>query len=61
VQTVTLALGGLFTIAGALGLVTAYRHGQQGRREDERRWFRASVVGLAVGSALFLVTVVLAG
>lgn len=57
----TLALGGLLTLAGAWALVTAFRHGQQGRREEERRWFRAAVAGLAAGSALFLVTVVLAG
>lgn len=57
----TLVLGGLATIGGAGALVVAFRHGQAGRRDDERRWFRAAVAALALGSASFLVTVLLAG
>lgn len=55
----TLALSAVLTIGGALGLVLAFRHGQAGRREAERRIFRLAVVGLAAGSALVLVTMVL--
>ena len=56
---VALASGGLLTIGGAAALVVAFRHGQAGRRDDERTWFRAAVVGLALGSLAFLVTVTL--
>lgn len=52
-----LALGGLLTIGGAAALVVAFRHGQAGRTDDERRWFRLAVAGLALGSLAFLVTV----
>ena len=58
-DVVALALGGLLTIAGAAALVVAFRHGQAGRPEDERRWFRLAVAGLALGSLAFLVTVTL--
>lgn len=61
VELVTLALGGLLTIGGAAALVVAFRHGQAGRADDERRWFRGAVVGLALGSAGFLATVLLGG
>lgn len=59
-HAVTLALGGLLTIAGAACLVLAFRHGQAGRAQDERRVFRLAVAGLASGSALFLLTTILA-
>ncbi|KGM14335.1 hypothetical protein [Cellulomonas bogoriensis] len=59
-QTFTLSLGGVLTLAGALFLVRAFRQGQEGLAENERRTFRLSVVLLAAGSALFLVTTVLA-
>lgn len=55
-----LALGAVLTIGGAAGLVVAFRHGQAGRRDVERRTFRLAVVGLAIGSLVFLATVVLA-
>lgn len=55
-----LALGGLLTIGGAGALVVAFRHGQAERRDDERRWFRLAVAGLALGSLAFLATVALA-
>ncbi len=58
---VTLTLGGLLTIGGAGALVVAFRHGQAGRADDERRWFRAAVAGLALGSLAFVATVWLAG
>ncbi|WP_250445633.1 hypothetical protein [Actinotalea sp. C106] len=60
-QTVTLALGGLLTIAGAGLLVVAFRHGQARRADEERRVFRYAVGCLAAGSALFLVTTVTSG
>ena len=56
-----LALGALLTIGGAAGLVVALRHGYAGRRDAERLTFRLAVAGLAVGSLVFLATVVLAG
>lgn len=56
---VAVALGGLLTIAGALLLVRAFRLGQAGRREDERRTFVLAVAGLAVGSLGFLAAAVL--
>lgn len=55
----TLVLGAILTVAGAAALVVAFRHGQAGRRDDERRWFRLAVAGLALGSLAFLVTVML--
>ena len=60
VDFVTLALGGLLTIGGAGALVIAFRHGQAGRTDAEQRWFRVAVAGLALGSAAFLATVLLA-
>lgn len=54
-----LVLGGLLTIGGAGALVVAFRHGQAQRRDDERRWFRLAVAGLALGSLAFLATVAL--
>jgi len=57
VEIVTLVIGGVLTIGGAGALVVAFRHGEAGRTEDERRWFRAAVGALAVGSLAFLVTV----
>jgi hypothetical protein len=53
-------VGAILTIGGAGALVVAFRHGQFGRRADERRWFTAAVVALALGSLAFLATVVLA-
>ncbi len=50
-------LGGVATLAGALALVLAFRHGQAGRRDRERVVFRLAVGALALGSALFLVHV----
>jgi len=58
VEALTLALGGLLTVGGAALLVIAFRHGQAGRVDDERRTFRLAVGGLAAGSLLFLVTTV---
>jgi VIT1/CCC1 family predicted Fe2+/Mn2+ transporter len=60
VQAVTLTLGAVLTLAGAALLVVAFRHGQAGRVDDERRIFRLAVGGLAAGSLLFLVTTVMA-
>lgn len=57
---ITLVIGAVLTIAGAGGLVIAFRHGQAGQRADERRWFVGAVVALALGSLGFLATVVLA-
>lgn len=61
VQSLTLVLGGLLTIGGAGLLVLAYRQGQAGRADDERRTFRLAVAFLATGSLFFLTTTVLAG
>lgn len=58
VHLVTLVLGGLLTIAGALALVVAFRHGQAGEPDAERRVFRLAVAGLAAGSLLFFATMV---
>lgn len=57
---VALAPGGLLTLGGAGALVVAFRHGQAGRRAEERRWFRGAVGALVLGSAAFLVTALLA-
>ncbi len=58
-DVVALALGGLLTVVGATALVVAFRHGQAGRPDDERRWFRLAVAALALGSLGFLLTVML--
>lgn len=55
-----LVLGAVLTVGGAVLLVVAFRRGQDGRRDGERRAFRLAVAGLAAGSLLFLATVVLA-
>jgi hypothetical protein len=60
VQPLALVLGALLTIGGAGLLVLAFRQGQAGRAEDERRTFRLAVGALATGSLFFLVTTVLA-
>lgn len=56
--TLLVALGGVLTISGALMLVRAFRLGQAGRPDDERRSFRLAVVGLALGSLAFLAATV---
>lgn len=56
-QIVLLALGGLLTLAGAALLVRAFRQGQAGDRDAERRTFRLAVAGLAAGSLAFFATV----
>lgn len=56
-QSFLLALGGVLTIGGAALLVLAFRRGQDGDRDAERRLFRYSVAALAAGSLCFLVTV----
>lgn len=56
--TITLALGGAASIAGAIYLVVAFRDGQAGRVDAERIRFRIATAALAVGALLFLVTVV---
>jgi hypothetical protein len=61
VETITLVLGGVLTLAGAAGLVVAFRHAQAGRHTQERRWFVLAVAALALGSLGFLATVLLAG
>jgi uncharacterized membrane protein len=58
---VTVGVGGALTLAGAALLVVALRHGQSGRGTQERRAFRLSVAAIAVGSLLFLATIVLTG
>lgn len=60
VDAVALALGAVLTIAGAGLLVLAFRQGQAGRVQEERRTFRLAVAGLAAGSLMFLVTTVMA-
>ena len=59
VQPLLLALGAVLTLGGAGLLVVAFRHGQAGRTDAERRSFRLAVTGLALGSLAFLATVVL--
>lgn len=56
-QLLLLALGGVLTIGGATLLVLAFRRGQTGDQDTERRLFRYSVAALATGSLCFLVTV----
>lgn len=58
VQSVALVLGAVLTLVGAGLLVLAYRHGQEGRRDDERRTFRLAVGLLAAGSLTFVVATV---
>ncbi|WP_149202843.1 hypothetical protein [Actinotalea subterranea] len=58
---VLLALGAVLTLGGAGLLVVAFRHGQAGRTDAERRTFRLAVAGLAAGSLALLATVVLSG
>lgn len=55
----TLILGAVATIGGAGLLVVAFRHGQAGRRDTERRTFRLAVGALTLGSLLIFATVVL--
>ncbi len=55
-----MTLGGLLTVGGAGALVVAFRHGQAGRPDAERTWFRSAVAALALGSLAFFVTVTLA-
>lgn len=57
----TLSVGAVLSIAGAVALVVAFRRGQDDRRSEERRWFALAVACLALGSLAFLVTVVLGG
>lgn len=54
-------LGAIGTIGGAGLFVAAFRRGQAGDVEAERRLFRISVAGMAVGSALFVVALMTAG
>ncbi|HQY33682.1 hypothetical protein [Actinotalea sp.] len=56
-----LALGAGGTIGGAVLLVAAFRRGQAQDRAGERRLFRSAVAALAVGSLLWLATIVVAG
>lgn len=58
-QILTLVLGAVLTLGGALLLVVAFRHGRDGRPDDEHRTFRYAVGGLAVGSLMFLATAML--
>ena len=55
-----LALGAVGTLGGAGLLVLAFRRGQVQDRAGERRLFRAAVGALAVGSLLWLATIVAA-
>jgi len=59
VTVVTFILGAAGTLGGALLLVAAYRLGQARDVAGERRLFRAAVAALALGSALWLATMVL--
>ena len=58
-DVVTLVLGAVLSLAGAAALVIAFRHGQAGRRTQERRLFPLAVAALALGSLCFLATVML--
>lgn len=58
-QLTAFALGAVLTLTGAALLVVAFRHGQAGRGDTERRTFRRAVASLAAGSALFLTAMVL--
>ena len=53
--SIALLLGAVLTLAGAALLVVAYRHGQEGRRDAERRTFRLAVGLFAAGSVTFVV------
>ncbi len=54
-----LVLGAVGTLGGAGTLVVAFRSGQEGERDRERVLFRLAVAALALGSAAFLVAMVL--
>ncbi len=54
-------LGAIGTIGGAGLLVAAFRAGQAGERDRERQLFRYAVLGMAAGTALFVVALVTAG
>ncbi len=54
-----LALGAILTLAGGVGLVVAFRHGQADRPALERRWFTGAVAAFAVGSMAFVASVLL--
>lgn len=55
------AVGGVGTIGGAAVLVAAFRAGQSGEGDQERRLFRWAVVLLAGGSVAFLGAVLTGG
>ena len=54
-----LTLGAAGTLGGAGTLVVAFRTGQDGDTAREKVLFRGAVTALAVGSAAFLVTMIL--
>lgn len=53
-HSIALVLGAALTLVGAAMLVIAYRHGQLGRRDQERRTFRLAVGLFAAGSVTFV-------
>ena len=54
-----LALGAVGTLGGAGALVLAFRSGQGGDKAREKVLFRGAVAALALGSAAFLVAMIL--
>ncbi|MCV2393833.1 hypothetical protein OEB99_05890 [Actinotalea sp. M2MS4P-6] len=54
-------LGAVGTIGGAGLFVAAFRRGQAGDHDTERRLFRAAVAGFGVGSAMFVIALMAAG
>lgn len=57
-EQLLLAIGAVLTVGGSALLVVAFRQGQAGRADSERRLFRLAVAGLALGSLVFLTVVV---
>lgn len=58
---ILVALGGVGVLSGAALFVAAFRAGQREERERERSLFRASVLAMGLGSALFVVALLTSG
>lgn len=54
-----LLVGAVGTLGGAGTLVVAFRSGQEGDKDRERRLFRVAVGALALGSLAFLAAMII--
>lgn len=57
---ILVVLGAVGSIGGAALLVGAFRRGQAGDREGERRMFAGAVAGLGTGMVLFAIALLTA-